>query len=88
MLSALLCATLCVYQYEDQCVVRPAMCYSMCISVWGPMCCPLCYVLLYVYISMSTNVLSALLCATLCVYQYGDQCVVRSAMCYSMCRSV
>ena len=33
MLSAQLCATLCVYQYEDQCVVCSAMCYSMCISV-------------------------------------------------------
>ena len=58
MLSAQLCATLCVYQYEDQCVVCSAMCY----------------VLLYVYISMRTNVLSAQLCATLCVYQYEDQC--------------
>ena len=33
MLSALLCATLCVYQYEDQCVVRSAMCYSVYISM-------------------------------------------------------
>ena len=51
VLSALLCATLCVYH-------------------------------------MGTNVLSALLCATLCVDQYEDQCVVHSAMCYSMCVSV
>ena len=37
MLSALLCATLCVYQYEDQCV-SALLCATLCVCHYEDQC--------------------------------------------------
>ena len=66
MLSALLCATLCVYQYEDQCVVRSAMCYSMCVSVRTNVLSALLCATLCVYQCEDQCVVCSAMCYSMC----------------------